>query len=325
MKKKTVRWLYDELPDLVAEGVLTPEAEARLRAHYGPVETQRPARIAVIILGIFGALLIGSGIILNLPPGGIYIGLGTLMLAALICVPAIAASLIYLARKRGVYVQTAQGDALRRGMRWVSLAVYLASAAAICIPASTAIAAGMRMQNTPDGNRVSSVEEWEKRTRRPAFTLLDQADLPGYYVCVYDTGSGEIAFCYNQKKPEAANKHSFAVYDTNGQNLQDPARWNKSSNLNNPGDKFIISGMVVPISPDHRGAIQIEFKADSGSGLQLVYQKRLHYERKSAGGVGEPVGRPRSDSKGGDQPQPDAAGRALQRVPDLDVHNMKKE
>jgi len=66
MNKKEIQRLYDELPQLVAQGILSPDAEARLRAHYGPVEPARPARLAVILFGIFGALLIGAGIILLL-------------------------------------------------------------------------------------------------------------------------------------------------------------------------------------------------------------------------------------------------------------------
>ncbi len=66
MNKKAIQWLYGELPRLVAQGILTPDAEARLRTHYGPVEPARPARLAVIIFGVLGALLIGAGIILVL-------------------------------------------------------------------------------------------------------------------------------------------------------------------------------------------------------------------------------------------------------------------
>lgn len=66
MNKKALQWLYSELPRLVAQGVLTPAADASLRAHYGPVEPARPARLAVIIFGVLGALLIGAGILLVL-------------------------------------------------------------------------------------------------------------------------------------------------------------------------------------------------------------------------------------------------------------------
>lgn len=58
--------MYEDLPQLVARGVLTPDAAERLRAHYGPVETAKPARLAIAFFGILGALLIGAGIILLL-------------------------------------------------------------------------------------------------------------------------------------------------------------------------------------------------------------------------------------------------------------------
>jgi len=66
MNKKGVRWLYGELPQLVEQGVLTSDAAERLRGHYGEAEPLRPARLAVVVFGVFGALLIGAGIILML-------------------------------------------------------------------------------------------------------------------------------------------------------------------------------------------------------------------------------------------------------------------
>lgn len=66
MNKKAIQWLYEELPGLVARGVLTPDSGERLRAHYGPVEPARPARLVIVIFGVLGALLIGAGIILVL-------------------------------------------------------------------------------------------------------------------------------------------------------------------------------------------------------------------------------------------------------------------
>ncbi len=166
----------------------------------------------------------------------------------------------------------------------VPVASALTALAMVGIQSCSAMAASTRANKTPDVNRVSGIEEWEQKTRLPGFTLLDRADLPGYYICVYETGLREIAFCYYQKKPEAANRHSFAVYDTDGRNLQDPARWNKSSELNKPGDTYFIPGMVVPLRPDYAGAIQVEFKSDSGSGLQPVYKKRLPYNSDSEQG-----------------------------------------
>ena len=66
MNKKWVQGLYGELPQLVAQEVLTPEVAERLHAHYGAVEPARPARLAVVLFGVFGALLIGAGVILVL-------------------------------------------------------------------------------------------------------------------------------------------------------------------------------------------------------------------------------------------------------------------
>lgn len=66
MNKRAIRWLLEELPQLVAQGILTPETEARLRAHYAGVEPAKPARLAVILFSVIGALLIGAGIILIL-------------------------------------------------------------------------------------------------------------------------------------------------------------------------------------------------------------------------------------------------------------------
>lgn len=66
MNKNAIQQLYADLPQLVANGVLTPGDEARLREHYGPVEPVKTARLAVIIFGILGSLLIGAGIILLL-------------------------------------------------------------------------------------------------------------------------------------------------------------------------------------------------------------------------------------------------------------------
>ncbi len=65
MGQRSIRWLYDELPGLVASGVVSAETAARLREHYGPAP-EGGVNVAKILLAILGALLIGSGIILTL-------------------------------------------------------------------------------------------------------------------------------------------------------------------------------------------------------------------------------------------------------------------
>ncbi len=66
MSKRSIRWLYGELPLLVAQGVLPPEVADRLRTHYGAVEGRSGRKIALTVCSILGALLIGSGVILLL-------------------------------------------------------------------------------------------------------------------------------------------------------------------------------------------------------------------------------------------------------------------
>lgn len=66
MKQRHVQWLYGELPKLVEAGVLPKESEERLRAHYGPVKSTSASTIAVVLFGVLGAMLVGSGIILLL-------------------------------------------------------------------------------------------------------------------------------------------------------------------------------------------------------------------------------------------------------------------
>ncbi len=65
--RKGWRWLHGELPVLVSAGVLTPESAERLKAHYGePGEGWSAGRIAGIVMGMLGALLVGGGVILLL-------------------------------------------------------------------------------------------------------------------------------------------------------------------------------------------------------------------------------------------------------------------
>lgn len=66
MNKMVIKWLYQELPELVASGVLTQEIADRIRQHYGEVKSVSKTAVTLIILGTIGALLIGLGIILLL-------------------------------------------------------------------------------------------------------------------------------------------------------------------------------------------------------------------------------------------------------------------
>ncbi|MEM1321034.1 MAG: DUF2157 domain-containing protein [Bacteroidota bacterium] len=61
---KSIQWLYEQLPELVDQGILSAEAAERLRAHYGAAEPRKPFQLAFIIAAVLGAVLIGGGIIL---------------------------------------------------------------------------------------------------------------------------------------------------------------------------------------------------------------------------------------------------------------------
>ena len=63
---KHLRWLYEQLPGLVQQGVLTAEAAEKLRQHYGPAAKPDARRLILVLFGVLGAVLIGGGIILLL-------------------------------------------------------------------------------------------------------------------------------------------------------------------------------------------------------------------------------------------------------------------
>jgi uncharacterized membrane protein len=63
---KHVQWLYRELPALMNGGVITTEIAEKLRTYYGEIKEGSKSRIALIIFGVLGALLVGSGIMLLL-------------------------------------------------------------------------------------------------------------------------------------------------------------------------------------------------------------------------------------------------------------------
>jgi Predicted membrane protein (DUF2157) len=59
-----IRWLLAELPQLVASGVLTPEAAEALERHYADQPPEEPRRTGFILSAILGSLLVGAGIVL---------------------------------------------------------------------------------------------------------------------------------------------------------------------------------------------------------------------------------------------------------------------
>jgi len=63
---KKLAWLYSELPGLVANGVISEEAAASIKLHYGEPDKSSGLRLLVGAFAVLGALLIGSGVILIL-------------------------------------------------------------------------------------------------------------------------------------------------------------------------------------------------------------------------------------------------------------------
>jgi uncharacterized membrane protein len=65
MNQRHVNWLNEQLPTLVAEGIVPPEVAAGLRDYYGGARASG-RRLVVTAFAILGAILIGGGIILLL-------------------------------------------------------------------------------------------------------------------------------------------------------------------------------------------------------------------------------------------------------------------
>lgn len=64
--KRSIKWLYNELPELVSENIISEEGAEKVKERYGEVASTDPVKIALAIFGIIGSVLIGGGIILIL-------------------------------------------------------------------------------------------------------------------------------------------------------------------------------------------------------------------------------------------------------------------
>jgi len=64
MREPALRWLYSELPELTAAGILSEDAARRIRDHYGPVPEGGRTNLVTAVLGTIGAVLIGAGVLL---------------------------------------------------------------------------------------------------------------------------------------------------------------------------------------------------------------------------------------------------------------------
>jgi uncharacterized membrane protein len=63
-RQQGIQWLYAELPTLLSEGVLSTETATRLQQYYGTVQGRSRRALVLLVCSIFGAILIGLGVIL---------------------------------------------------------------------------------------------------------------------------------------------------------------------------------------------------------------------------------------------------------------------
>lgn len=63
-KVKQIKWLYEELPQLISKGVLSEDTAAQLKNYYGEVDEKPAYNIALLLAAVLGAVLIGGGVIL---------------------------------------------------------------------------------------------------------------------------------------------------------------------------------------------------------------------------------------------------------------------
>jgi len=62
--QKAIKWLYQQLPLLIENGVIQDETAEKIKQHFGAIDEKPDYNIAFLVAGILGAMLIGGGIIL---------------------------------------------------------------------------------------------------------------------------------------------------------------------------------------------------------------------------------------------------------------------
>lgn len=63
-RHRYIAWLYNELPQLIRLGIMSPESAGKIKEHYGEVSSKSRMSIALAIFSVIGAVCIGLGIIL---------------------------------------------------------------------------------------------------------------------------------------------------------------------------------------------------------------------------------------------------------------------
>ena len=62
--QKAIKWLYQQLPSLIENGVIQDGTAEKIKLHFGAIDEKPNYNIAFLVAGILGAVLIGGGIIL---------------------------------------------------------------------------------------------------------------------------------------------------------------------------------------------------------------------------------------------------------------------
>ena len=75
-QSKKIRWLYDQLPNLIDKGIISTEVAQRLEDHYGEVDDRPAYQMGFVIAAVLGAVLVGGGIILIFAYNWEYMSIG---------------------------------------------------------------------------------------------------------------------------------------------------------------------------------------------------------------------------------------------------------
>lgn len=106
---KQIRWLYEELPKWVAEGIISEDTADRLRVKYGEVRPQGAGWAGIIWVSL-AAILIGFGVVLLLAESWYDIGRDTrfwMILGMLIVSQVLALAVVYLAPHKTAWREAA--------------------------------------------------------------------------------------------------------------------------------------------------------------------------------------------------------------------------
>ena len=107
MGQQSLKWLYQQLPILVAKGVVTEETAKALQDYYGPIQE----RSRLVVFGLLGGGLIGAGVILLIANNWDFISRGwrlTLSLLLLLIAQGVALGV----KKREMDISWREGAAL---------------------------------------------------------------------------------------------------------------------------------------------------------------------------------------------------------------------